>query len=326
MATTSTTDGTIAYQFRNYFSKELLKKILPQLQLQAFAKKATLPERTGSKAITFFRFNEPSTTTIVATATEGTTPSASEKLLTIDRIEATLVQYVQTIAISDILSATELFNHVEEAVRQQGEDAALHCDKIIRAELASNVTNKQYLYAGASTNWAGVVAAPTVGISTADVLDAATSIKRYSARPIGNSYALVVPVEVSRDLQRDTNWLNVSAYSAPDGFFNGEVGKIYGCRVMETTNGWRSGNTGTQYTYQADGPAFSSFLLGMDSFGVPNLSSQSPFSPKVMIADGADKADPAGLKTTIAFKSFYAAKVLQPKHICEIYSGTGFAA
>jgi len=321
MATTTT--STVSDQFRNYFSKELLKKILPQLQLQAFAKKANLPERTGSKAISFFRFNEPSTTTIVATSTEGTTPSSSEKQLALTKIDATLVQYVQTIAISDILTATELFNHVEEAVRQQGEDAALHCDTIIRAELASNVTDKQYLYAGASTNHAGVVAAPTVGISTADVLDAATSIKRYSARPIGNSYALVVPVEVSRDLQRDTNWLNVSAYSAPEGFFNGEVGKIYGCRVMETTNGWRST---TQYTYSSSGAAFSSFLLGMDSFGVPNLSSQSPFSPKVMIADGADKADPAGLKTTIAFKSFYAAKVLQPKHICEIYSGTGFAA
>ena len=45
-----------------------------------------------------------------------------------------------------------------------------------------------------------------------------------------------------------------------------------------------------------------------------------------MIADGADKADPAALKTTVAFKSYYAAKVLQPKHICEIYTGTGFAA
>ena len=59
---------------------------------------------------------------------------------------------------------------------------------------------------------------------------------------------------------------------------------------------------------------------------MPNLASQSPFSPKVMIADGADKADPAGLKTTIAFKSFYAAKILQPKHVCEIYSGSGFLA
>lgn len=317
----TTTSSTVSDQFRTYFSKELLKKITPKLQLQAFAKKAALPERTGSKNIRFFRFNEPSTTTIVQVSTEGTTPGSSEKSLALEYVEATLLQYVQTIGISDILTATELFNHVEEAVRQQGEDAALHCDNLIRAELASNIANKQYLYGGSATSY-GTVGA-TTGMSASDVLDAATSIKRYAARPVGNSFALVVPVEVSRDLQRDTNWLNVSAYSAPDGFFNGEVGKIYGCRVLETTNGWRST---TQYTYAGAGANFSSFLIGQDAFGVPNLSSQSPFSPKVMIADGADKADPAGLKTTVAFKSFYAAKVLQPKHICEIYTGTGFAA
>ena len=50
-----------------------------------------------------------------------------------------------------------------------------------------------------------------------------------------------------------------------------------------------------------------SLFLGDGAFGVPELSSQSPFSPKIIITDSADKSDPLNMLITAGFKVFYTA-------------------
>jgi hypothetical protein len=47
--------------------------------------------------------------------------------------------------------------------------------------------------------------------------------------------------------------------------------------------------------------------LGDQAFGVPTLTGDSPYSPKVLIADGADKSDPLNLITSVAVKTYYTA-------------------
>tara|TARA_S200002703_G_scaffold159632_2_gene173835 strand:- start:4437 stop:5396 length:960 start_codon:yes stop_codon:yes gene_type:complete len=315
------TTSTLSDQFQKYFSKQLLEKIMPTLRLAPFAKKSPLPGKSGSKEMRWFRFAAPSTANIQEVSTEGTTPGSSEKSLSLETVDAVLTQYLQYITLTDILTATELFNHVEESIREHGEDAALHMDNLIRNELASNETGKNYVYA--DTDWAN---SNSTAISASNVLDSVTALKIDSAPTVdGNHYAGVFPCETARDLMRDSDWLEVHKYSAPDGLFEGEVGKLYGCRVLETNQGFRSESTGSQYSYSASGDTYSSFVFGRNAYGVPELNSQSPFSPQVIIADTADKSDPGNLKTVVTYKSFYTAKTLQPKWVAEIYSGTAFS-
>lgn len=315
-----TSSSTLSAEYQNYLDRELLEKIMPMLQLAPFAKRAPLPAKSGHKACTWFRFAEPATTNIQQVSTEGTTPGSSEKQLSLETVSATLVQYMQYITLTDVLSATELFDHTEEAIREHGEDAALHMDNLIRDELGSNETGKNYVYS--DTNFA---TSNGTAASAANILDAATHIKIDSAPTVdGNNYIGVAPCEVARDLMRDTDWLQVHKYSAPEGLFNGEIGKLYGVRILETNKGYRSAST-TQYTYAAAGNTYSTFVFGRNAYGVPNLEAQTPFSPQVITADGADKSDPGNLKTTVAFKTFYVAQTLQPKWISEIYSGTNFS-
>lgn len=293
---------------------------MPMLQLAPFAKRAPLPAKSGHKACTWFRFAEPATTNIQQVSTEGTTPGSSEKQLSLETVSATLVQYMQYITLTDVLTATELFDHTEEAIREHGEDAALHMDNLIRDELGSNLTNKNYVYS--DTNW---ISSNGTAASAANILDAATHLKIDSAPTVdGNNYIGVAPCEVARDLMRDTDWLQVHKYSAPEGLFNGEIGKLYGVRILETNKGFRSASAGSQYVYSASGNTYSTFVFGRNAYGVPNLEAQTPFSPQVITADGADKSDPGNLKTTVAFKTFYVAQALQPKWISEIYSGSTF--
>lgn len=316
-----TDSSTLSAEYQNYLDRELLEKIMPMLQLAPFAKRAPLPAKSGHKACTWFRFAEPSTTNVAQVTTEGSTPGTAEKQLSLETVSATLVQYMQYITLTDVLSATELFDHTEEAIREHGEDAALHMDNLIRDELGSNETGKNYVYS--DTNWA---TSNGTAASAANILDAATHIKIDSAPTVdGNNYIGVAPCEVARDLMRDTDWLQVHKYSAPEGLFNGEIGKLYGVRILETNKGFRSASAGSQYAYSASGNTYSTFVFGRNAYGVPNLEAQTPFSPQVITADGADKSDPGNLKTTVAFKTFYVAQTLQPKWISEIYSGTNFS-
>ena len=66
-------------------------------------------------------------------------------------------------------------------------------------------------------------------------------------------------------------------------------------------------------------------MFGANAFGVTDIAAQSPYGPKVMIADGPDKGDPLNQLTKVSYKSYYAAAVLQPKYYVEMYSQTTFA-
>lgn len=323
MATTKTAD--VSAQYQAYLDKQLLKKIMPKLQLAQFAKRAPLPGRMGSKTITWHRFADPSTSTIASVSTEGSEPASSEKQLSLTAVTATLAQYFQKITLTDILTATEFFNHTEEAIRAHGQDCALHCDNTIRDHLGSDMTsgsdNKNLVYS--NSTWANSNSNP---VSADEILDAATALKIDSAPTVdGRNFVGIAPCEVGRDIMRDTDWLDVHKYSSPDGLFDGEIGKLYGVRILETNQGFRSDSGGSQYAYAASGDTYSTFVLGGDAFGVPDLGTQSPFAPKVLIAEGPDKSDPGDLTKVISFKVFYVAKALRQAWISEIYSGTNYS-
>ena len=73
------------------------------------------------------------------------------------------------------------------------------------------------------------------------VLDSMTRLKRNRAPMINGGYVLATDPRVARDLMRDADWLNASNYgNKGQPFYKGEVGSIYGCRVVTQTNSFVS--------------------------------------------------------------------------------------
>jgi N4-gp56 family major capsid protein len=110
--------------------------------MEQFAQKVPYPTKTGgNKTVRFFRFDNPSIASIT-TLSEGTSPTggAGERQLTLSTVEATLEQFGSSIVLTDILLATELFNHLAQATKQLGEDAALHADTLSHRALVLNTT------------------------------------------------------------------------------------------------------------------------------------------------------------------------------------------
>ena len=337
------TTGSVSAQFQAFFSKALLERAIPLLQMEQFAMKTPYPTKTGgNKTIRFFRFGDPSISAISALS-EGTTPSSGdERDLTLSSVEATLVQYGSKIILTDVVLATELFSHLAQATKQLGEDAALHADTLCHRALVQDsststgtgVAVKSYArYAQNTTNgttWATSSVANSAMTAT-DLLDGATSLFIARAPKIKDGYALVAHPAVIRDLQQDDDWLKVSSYSSPEQIFKGETGKLFGVSVVSSTNvlSFATSASGVATASTAGNVGYANLLLGGGAFGVPNMSglaaSGSPFSPKVSILDAADKSDPYNQKIIASFKTFYAAKQLDPRFFRVIVAKSNYS-
>jgi N4-gp56 family major capsid protein len=309
---------TLALQ--RYFSKELLNTIEQTLVLDQFATKQPLPEKSGSKTMRFFRYQEGDAANVSQITNEGTNPAANA--LQIESVDVDLYQYGQVIAISDLASATELFNNLEQATLRVGRDAALKMDGIIRDELFSNdagIPSGNNIYSGSTTTWGSSISA----VDATDFLDAATSLKIQAATPINGFFVAVVGPQVARDLMNDGDWIAAHHYAAPDNIVRGEIGRLHGVRFVETTLPYRA-VVGNQYTYASAGAYYGSVVVGAEAYACASLNSQSPFAPSIIITNGADKSDPLNLQTKVGMKFYTAAVNIQPKHIARVYSTTNY--
>ena len=356
--TTSGTTG-IALQFQNFFSKELLSIVQQETILDQFAMKAPIPKNNGNKAITMFRFGAPSIASVAPLTEGTAITSANYRSLTLNKLEKNLAQYGQVIGLTDILRATDLFNSLQQATKTSGLDMALWVDSVIRNVLvgsnllasgssigslpevgtvaAPTFNNEDACNnaAGAAVPGINVYGNPSLctqtfsGLNTEttnstmkaeSVLDSMTRLKRNRAPMINGGYVLATDPRVARDLMRDSDWLNASNYgNKGTPFYKGEVGSIYGCRVVNQTNSFvstGSGTAGDEFVYQAT-PAggglavskdiIASFFLGNEAFGIPALTGDDPLSPKVVITDTPDKSDPLNQLVTVGVKLYFAA-------------------
>ncbi len=317
--TLSTTSG-VSDQIQRYLDKKLLTQTIQNIVLDQFAYKAPLPGKAGHKTIKFFRYPEPSTTDVLG-VTEGTLRTLAEsKQLSLTTVDVSLAQFGQTVTISDLLSATELFSTMEQATVQNGQDAALKVDSELRDVLGES-TAIGLRFAGAATDYA-TVGGTDDAMTALDILDAATELRVNNARPSGGYFTAIMAPEVSRDLMNDDDWLEASKYGNPDNLFKGEVGRYMGVRVVSTTNPFRQT---TQHVYAASGANYSTFVVGDQSYGGVDLTTMSAYSPKMIISQGADKYDPLAQYTTVGFKFYYGAAIINAAHAVNICSVTNYS-
>lgn len=352
-----TTSTTLTSQFQNFFSKELLSIVQQETILDQFSMKAPIPKNNGNKAITMFRFGPPSVAGVQTISSEGTPISSGNyRSLVLNSLSKSLAQYGQVIGLTDILRATDLFNSLQQATKTSGLDMALWVDSVIRNVLVgSNLTasgssigsaaegggtfdNSDACNTAASSGgikvygnpatlttqtFSGLNSATTAADATmtaSAVLDSMTRLKRNRAPMINGGYVLATDPRVTRDLMRDSDWLNASNYgNKGQPFYKGEVGSIYGCRVVTQTNSFVSTGSATaadEFIYQASAAGgglavskdiIASFFFGNESFGIPALTGDDPLSPKVVITDTPDKSDPLNQLVTVGVKLYFAA-------------------
>lgn len=309
---------------QRHFSRRLIDSLRKVVVLDQFGSRHPLPPKSGSINMRMFRFPDGSASNVSAldgsgVGNEGTGPTANH--LNIEKVDVALAQYGQVIGISDLADATEMFDLTSKSVERMGYDTGYHFDSIIRAELQSNTTGVNDVFAGQPD-----FGDDTTAISMTDVLDATTALKIDNAPEYDSGYPCVIGPQVWRDIQQDPDWLaaNQRANNA-ENIFRGECGQYAGIRFVLTTEPGQVDASSNQYTYASSGGTYVCFVLGRDSYGIADLASQSPYSPSVIITDGPDKSDPLNQLIKVGCKSFFGVEYLQPTHAARIYCKTNYS-
>ncbi len=322
------TSSTLSGQYQKHFSKELLTYAVQALVMNQFAKKTPLPRNGGNKQVSWFRYGAPSAGSI-QTLTEGTAMSASNyRTLALTEVTATLAQYGQVVELTDILTMTQLFDSIAQAVKTNGEDAALFVDDTMHSTLVAAAATERF--GQGLADFAALSGATQANgkIVASDLLDSATNLKINRAPTIGGMYVGVCPPEVCRDLQRDSDWLEAKKYSGVGDLYKGEVGSLHGVRIVEHTNPFVEDeveDTRDEVDDNSDGKIFNNLILGGEAFGCTELSGTSAYSPSVHIVDTPDKSDPLNQKIDVGFKTFFAVKELNTSYYVDLRTKSTYA-
>ncbi len=336
MATAQLTSASsgLTGQYQKYFDKKLLTAVLQLLVMDQFGQVRSLPPNMGALTVRFTRPPAPDQSQVQA-LTEGVA-------ITTDRdfawsfIDATPTQVGQKSTISDILGATNLFDTLKGMVTLMGQDAGHYLDLVITKEIVQNVTTNK-IYGGGNTSWANLAAdSPANTVMTIqDILKAFTALTIARApkatandrapKARGGDYVCVLPPQLAYNVKLDNKFVDAGVRGNNDGLFNGEMGSWYGLRLIMGTQPYREATGGAENTYSASGGIYSAICLGSEQFGVVNLASQSPFSPKIIVVDSPDHANPLSQFTSVGWKAFFAVKTLKQDWAAVIRAQTTYA-
>lgn len=329
VATTTTSD--ISNTIKTYFDRVLLETLDPTLRFFQFADKKPVPKNEGTSV----RWNRVSRFDLGRILTQGTsmTLSAGRNLSTV-AISAIVNQYGDIVPISDVASWASIMDVGKAAVERLGAQMAETIDRVTANAIINHVSAANALghhlfktsteltdYWGmTSTISAGIMTVSSTNvIAVSDVKDSVFKLRSLNVKPYtGNDYIAIMNTETAADFVGDSQFINFHQYveKGVDTLYNGELGKVYGCRVVDAPTGpaMRGSNSGGT----ASTIAYGTVIFGKGFYGAVDF----PEGMNTYIADGASKSDPLNQITVYGWKANYASKVLNTSAGLTLWCGS----
>lgn len=300
-----TGQGSLSPTMKTYYDRTLLERALPALVHRQFAQRRPIPRNNG-KTVEFRKFSPLAKAT--TPLTEGVTPTGNS--LNATAITAAVQQYGDYIAGSDILTLTAFDPILTETAQLLGEQAGETLDTIARETLNAG-TNVQYANGRTARN---LVAAGDV-LTVLEIRKAVRTLKKNKARGVGGGdyVALVGPSQVF-DLQSDPKWEEPSKYAGARQIFDGELGRLYGVRFVETTESKVFAGAGA-----ASIDVYSTLVLGANAYGSIDLEGGG-LQNIVKTLGSSGTADPLDQRWTSGWKAIAAYKILNDLAMVRIES------
>jgi N4-gp56 family major capsid protein len=222
------------------------------------------PLPAGEGKVVYFQRYTP-LTIITAQTAEGSNPSAVN--LSATNVSSTVSEFGSYTSISKLLKLTAVDSKMKGAVEVMGQNAGESRDQLVR-DHALVAKGTEQLGGGAS---ALTDVAITDTLSSTELRKAVRTLKANKAMRYKDGYFLAKTGPYSSyDMQGDTKWVNAHTYKDGEELYRGEIGKIYGVRVIETTNPKETANGGA-----SNADIQHTFVHAKNSFGVTDLEGDS---------------------------------------------------
>lgn len=298
MATPETT-SSLSGNLHSYYFKTLLETAQKNLKFWGLGKKKIHPRGNGTDSF-MLKFGHVAAST--NQLTEGVTPS--QATIKTNKYTITTAQYGQYVALSDWLILTAIDPVLEDVSNELGYTAALSTDQIIRDNLIANATtNIQYVGSGNSAD--NDIAATEI-FTAQDALKAVRIFRGNDAPAMDDGlYTWIIHPFIGVDIMSDTSAggfieLNKYVSGLADKPLNGEIGKVYGARVVESSNISAAANSGSVNVYRT-------FMLAKDAYAVTSFD-KDHVDLIVKQAGSAGTADPLNQVATAGYKLQFGTK------------------
>ena len=310
--TNLTTSSGLTDEMKVFYSDYLIDNATPKLVHDQFGQKHPIP-KNGGKTIEFRKYSPlPKLTNPIS---EGVTPDGQS--LTMSTIEATVAQYGGYITLSDVLLLTAIDNNLVQATKLLGAQAGATLDTITR-EVLNGGTN--VIYAGGKSARVDLDASSLIKVD--DIKKAVRLLKTQNAEQINGSWVGIIHPDIAYDLTNDPAWKDVKTYSDPSDIYEGEIGKIFGVRFVETTEAkvWPAGVDGNSDGTRA---VYSTLILGDNAYGVTEISGGG-LQHIVKQLGSAGTGDPLDQRATAGWKATKVAERLVENYMVRVESTSTF--
>lgn len=297
--------SSLSEEMKTYYSDYLIDLAEPELVHDQFAQKHPIP-KNGGKTIQFRKYAPLIADANARTLKEGVTPEGQK--LSMSVVEATVAQYGGYVELTDMLMLTAIDNNLVQATRLLASQAGRVLDAITRDELATSAGIRQY--AGGALNRSAITNKDK--LTVAEIRLAVRTLKRANTPKIDGSYVAIVHTDCAHDIMSDPEWKNPHEYKDTTNIYDGEIGKLYGVRFIETSEG----RVETEKTDDGS-TVYQTFVFGADAYGTTEITGGG-LEHIVKQLGSAGTSDPLNQRATVGWKATKVSRVLVEDYLVRI--------
>lgn len=329
--TANTNTTSLTNTIKTYYDRLFLESLYPNLVFYQFGMKKPLPKNEGTSVL----WNRLTKLAMGFQLSQGV-PTSTANALSTTTVSAIIAQYGGFTAISDLVSLTSISQPMELAAEALGKQAALTVDSVVRNAiwmheavtnasahfLVKSSASELFDYQGRVSGAMRTVSSTEI-IAVSDIRTAVFGLRKLDVAPYeGNDYIAIVHPEIAEDICGDSTFVNWHQYAgnqdAITNLYNGEIGKIYGCRFVQTTNAPIS--AGSNAGASPSSLAYGTTIFGKGFFGVTELDGGIKMQGPVT---GPSKSDPLNQETVYGWKANLTAKILNCSAGVLLVTGSG---
>lgn len=312
---------TLDPEFGKINDEEFVRMHEAQLVFDRFGGKVNIPMNSGT-SVRFFK--KQHLDPILNPLTEGLTPNPNK--FTITAFTADVEQYGDWLMFSDVATQTSLHNLMKQVRQPQAYQAAKTRNILARNELMAGAQAAYCSKIGADGTETEVESISALDLTCKlTVKEVQKMVARARAKDIppavGEDYIMIVHPDALFDLKRDPEYKDWNKGERVEKFENGEVGRIDGCRFVDSSIAGITKESG-----EAGGNAvYHNLFFGAEAYDMLDLAGGGV---KVIVKEpgSAGTADPLDQRCSIGWKSWNGTCVKDDEAIWDLMCCTSKSA
>lgn len=246
---------------------------------------------------------------------EGKTPDPSK--IELKFITGTVEQHGDYVMFTDVALGTSIYDLMAIAREGQAYQAAEIKNALIRDDI---LADPEIGVAYAENNGAAATSELAITANhklTVDLVrKLVTIMKRNNIRPAtGNDYVMFIHPDQWYDLTSDPAYQEMHKYTDATPLMSGEVGRISGCRFVETST------VLVTKTGASNVGVYHSIMLGADAVDQIKMAEGGVKTIGKGLGSGGT-ADPLDQRATVGWKLYHGCKVKDPLAVIEVMTGS----